>query len=97
LWGLLANKDAAGVLRPFRRGSARVHAIPVSGHEHHAPEALAALAREAGLSAMTASGVEDALGWIARHADRANPPVVLIVGSLYLAGDVLEKNGQPPG
>ena len=38
--------------------------------------------------------VEDALGWIARHADRARPPVVLIMGSLYLAGEVLE--GERP-
>ena len=42
------------------------------------------------------AGVEDALGWIARHADRARPPIVLILGSLYLAGEVLRKNGQPP-
>ena len=45
---------------------------------------------------MTAAGVEDALGWIARHADRDRPPIVLIMGSLYLAGTVLEANGQPP-
>jgi dihydrofolate synthase/folylpolyglutamate synthase len=96
VFGLLANKDAAGVLRPFRARSLTLHAIPVPGHEHHAPEKLAAAAREAGLSAVPAAGVEDALGWIARHADREHPPVVLILGSLYLAGEVLEKNGQPP-
>jgi dihydrofolate synthase/folylpolyglutamate synthase len=45
---------------------------------------------------MPASSVEHALGWIARHTDRERPPVVLILGSLYLAGEVLEKNGQPP-
>jgi dihydrofolate synthase / folylpolyglutamate synthase len=96
VFGLLANKDAPGVLRPFRARSLTLHAIPVADHEHHAPEALAATAREAGLSAIPAAGVEDALAWIARHADRERPPVVLILGSLYLAGEVLEKNGQPP-
>jgi dihydrofolate synthase/folylpolyglutamate synthase len=40
--------------------------------------------------------MEDALGWIARHADRAAPPIVLILGSLYLAGEVLRKNDQVP-
>jgi dihydrofolate synthase/folylpolyglutamate synthase len=40
--------------------------------------------------------VEDALRWIHRHADRAQPPIVLIMGSLYLAGEVLRKNGQAP-
>jgi len=94
--GLLANKPAAGVLQPFRGRALTVHAIPVPDHEHHPPAALAAAAREAGMSATTAAGVADALGWIARHADRARPPVVLVMGSLYLAGAVLEANDQVP-
>ncbi len=96
LFGLLAGKDAPGVLRPFRGRPLTLHAIPVPGHEHHAPDALAAAARAAGLNAMPAAGVEEALQWIARHADRAKPPIVLILGSLYLAGEVLKANGQPP-
>jgi dihydrofolate synthase/folylpolyglutamate synthase len=96
IFGLLANKDAPGVLHPFRGRSLTVHTIPVPDHEHHAPAALAEVARDAGLSAMIATGVEDALGWIARHADRERPPLVLIMGSLYLAGTVLAANGQAP-
>jgi dihydrofolate synthase/folylpolyglutamate synthase len=96
IFGLLANKDAPGVLHPFRGPAPTLHAIPVPDHEHHPPAALAAVAREAGLTATTAAGVEDALRRIARHADRARPPVVLIMGSLYLAGAVLAANGQPP-
>jgi len=96
VFGLLANKDAAGVLQAFRGRALTVHAIPVPGHEHHPPTALAAAAREAGLNAMLAESVADALGWIARHADRAQPPVVVIMGSLYLAGEVLKANDQPP-
>ncbi|HEX8526257.1 bifunctional folylpolyglutamate synthase/dihydrofolate synthase [Allosphingosinicella sp.] len=97
VFGLLANKDVAGVLKPFAARSLTLHPIPVEGHEHHLPGALGAAARELGLRAVPASGVEDALGWIARHSDRTKPPVVLIFGSLYLAGEVLRKNGQPPG
>jgi len=96
VFGLLAGKDPAGVLRPFRGRRIALHAVPVPGHEHHAPEALAATARDAGLNAMPAAGVADALGWIARHADRDRPPIVLILGSLYLAGAVLAANGQAP-
>jgi dihydrofolate synthase / folylpolyglutamate synthase len=96
LFGLLANKDAKGVLHSFRGRKATLHAIPVPGHEHHAPAALAALARETGLHAMVANDVADGLRWIARHADREKPPVVLILGSLYLAGEVLKANGQAP-
>ncbi|HYG30241.1 MAG TPA: folylpolyglutamate synthase/dihydrofolate synthase family protein [Allosphingosinicella sp.] len=94
--GLLANKDSAGMLKPFQGRSVTFHPIPVEGHQHHLPADLARVAKENGLSAVPAGGVADALGWIARHADRARPPVVLILGSLYLAGEVLRKNGQTP-
>ncbi len=95
--GLLENKDAAGVLKPFRNRSITLHTIPVRGHAHHSPTQLVAAAREASLPAVPAADVEDALRWIARHADRAHPPIVLILGSLYLAGEVLAKNDQAPG
>jgi dihydrofolate synthase/folylpolyglutamate synthase len=94
--GLLANRDAAGILQPFRGRSLTLHSVPVPGHDHHPPAALAGAAGEAGIAAVPASGVEDALGWIARHADRARPPIVLVMGSLYLAGTVLKANNQPP-
>ena len=96
VFGLLENKDAAGVLKPFRNRAITLHTIPVPGHAHHSPADLASTARAAGFNAVPAQDVEDALGWIARHADRAHPPVVLILGSLYLAGDVLRRNDQPP-
>jgi dihydrofolate synthase / folylpolyglutamate synthase len=94
--GLLANKDAAGVLKPFANRAVTLHAVPVQGHAHHPPADLAAAARSAGLAPLAAADVEAALGWIARHADRDRPPIVLIMGSLYLAGTVLAANGQPP-
>lgn len=95
--GLLANKEAGGVLRPFRGRAVTVHPVPVPEHEHHLPAALARTAKESGLGAVPGETVDDALGWIARHADRAKPPIVLVFGSLYLAGEVLRKNGQAPG
>ncbi|HEX6375363.1 MAG TPA: folylpolyglutamate synthase/dihydrofolate synthase family protein [Allosphingosinicella sp.] len=94
--GLLLNKDAGGVLKPFGNRGPILHAVPVPGHPHHSPAALAALARAAGLASLAAADVEAALGWIARHADRERPPIVLVMGSLYLAGDVLRANGQAP-
>ncbi len=96
IFGLLANKDASGVLKCFSGRSLALHAIPVPGHEHHSPDSLVAEARRLKLPAVKAHDVEDALAWIARHADRARPPIVLVLGSLYLAGDVLRANGQRP-
>ena len=96
VFGLLANKDLTGVLKPFAGRSGTLHAVPVPGHEHHAPADLAAAARAAGLNGLAASDVAGALGWIARHAERGEQPIVLILGSLYLAGEVLRANGQAP-
>jgi dihydrofolate synthase/folylpolyglutamate synthase len=94
--GLLENKDPAGFLRPFGDRTATIHAVPVPGHAHHRPASLVEKAHLTGLTAMTATDPIDALDWIARHADRADPPVILIAGSLYLAGTVLAANGTPP-
>ena len=81
--GLLANKDAKGVIGPFRALAASVQAVPVPGHAHHEAEAL---------GAAPAAGVAEALAAIGEEG----PPVVLITGSLYLAGTVLAANRQVP-
>ena len=94
--GLLSTKDAAGFLKPFSSRATAVHLVPIEGHEHHAPDTMVQIAREAGLPAEAAPTVAEALGRIARAADRNAPPVVLIAGSLYLAGEVLVANGQAP-
>jgi len=94
--GLLANKDLPGVLRPFSGGGATVHPVPVPGHAHHAPAAIAAEARRLGLSALPGESIEAALATVAGLSDPGRPPAVLIMGSLYLAGAVLAANNQAP-
>jgi dihydrofolate synthase/folylpolyglutamate synthase len=94
--GLLAAKDLEGVLRPFSGSDAMIHAIPVPGHAHHLPEAVAGRARLLGLSALASESIEAALTAIARLSDASRPPAVLIMGSLYLAGAVLKANDQAP-
>ncbi len=93
--GVLANKDLPGILRPFSGSTAMIHAVPVPGHAHHLPEAIAAEARKLGLSALPSENVEAALAAIVGLSPDA-PPGVLIIGSLYLAGEVLAANGQAP-
>ena len=94
--GMLANKDAAGFLKPFAGRLAAIYSVPVPHHDHHSPAALAALAKANGLPGFAATDIADALTRIARAADPARPPLVLIAGSLYLAGEVLSLNEQVP-
>jgi dihydrofolate synthase/folylpolyglutamate synthase len=86
--GMLANKDACAFLRLLAPAVRSVSAVPVADHEHHAPGALAGIARGLGLEASAYADVPAAL-------ERLNGPV-LIAGSLYLAGTVLALNGEAP-
>ena len=90
--GMLANKDAAGVLRLLAPCVDRVVAVPVPGHEHHAPEALAELAASFGAVSSTGGSVPLALDTLALGRSQA----VLVAGSLYLAGQALADNDEPP-
>jgi dihydrofolate synthase/folylpolyglutamate synthase len=95
--GMLASKDAGAFLKAFAGRATAVHAVPIAAHDCVEPEALGRLAETVGLPATAHASVAEALTSIANAADRAAPPVVLIVGSLYLAGAVLRDNGPLPG
>ncbi len=92
--GMLAVKDATGFLKTFSGRATAVYTVPVPGHDCHSPEDLARAASEAGLPGIASTDTAAALAEIARGADRARPPVVLVTGSLYVAGDALAANGQ---
>jgi dihydrofolate synthase/folylpolyglutamate synthase len=87
--GMMGLKDAAGFITPFRGLARSVHTVPIPG-AHEAPfaaDALAEVARRAGLAAEESSSVDAALKRIEmRHPGSKR---VLICGSLYLAGHVL--------
>lgn len=89
--GMLANKDADAVLRILAPSVDHVVTLPIAGHAHHAPDALATIARALGLTAETTPAITAAVD---RAATRGG--LVLIAGSLYLAGEVLAANDQLP-
>lgn len=92
--GMLANKDLRGLLEPFAGSHVHVIAVPVPGHEHHDAAAVRAAAEGLGLTAEAAPDATEALKHLATREEA--PPLVLIGGSLYLAGTVLAANGTPP-
>lgn len=96
--GMLSNKDAAGLLAPFAPLATSLTAIPVPGHAHHTPAELAESARRLGIGETgTASDPGSALRRIAaRPISHGAAPLILILGSLYLAGEVLRANDELP-
>lgn len=81
--GILANKDADAILAALSPHTLSLTFLEVPGHESHDP---AQLARQ--WNGAAAASLEDAL------AARTSP--TLVVGSLYLCGEVLRLNDQLP-
>ena len=92
--GMLAAKDAAGFLKSFAGMASALYAVPVPGHAGQDPDRLAAAAQTMGMAAVTAPDLRQALKAVARNSDA--PPMVLITGSLHLAGRALALNGDAP-
>ena len=93
--GNLTTKDTAGFLRHFKDIIDHLIAVPIAGeHASRAPEEIEAFARAEGISASCAHNVAAALQSEMMHAHKR--PRILIAGSLYLAGLVLNENNQAP-
>jgi dihydrofolate synthase/folylpolyglutamate synthase len=94
--GMLNTKDPVGFLRPFAGLARLVLTVPVPSDAARDPAELAEVARRAGMVAHPTDSVEAALDTIATTKDLPASPRILICGSLYLAGQVLDINGTPP-
>jgi dihydrofolate synthase/folylpolyglutamate synthase len=94
--GTLSSKDTLGFLAHFKGLAREVVAVPIPGeHAARSAQEVASIAAAAGLGARVAASVGDALALLAQE-NWPKPPRILIAGSLYLAGAVLEENGNPP-
>jgi dihydrofolate synthase/folylpolyglutamate synthase len=83
IMGILATKDADGIVAPLLPHALSLTFVPVPDHPSHD---TAALAERFGVIA--SPDVETALASL--------PAPRLVAGSLYLAGDVLRRNGELP-
>jgi len=96
--GMINTKDPKGYFEAFEGLSRQVYTVGIRNSDATIdPVALAHDAAEAGLKADPVDSARDALvrvSQLARGDDR--PPRILIGGSLYFAGNILEENGTPP-
>lgn len=92
--GMQNNKDAREFLAPFEGLASSVFAVRSQQRAARSAESLAEEAQKAGLPARAMASVRDAV----EHAVTAfgksgeGQPRILICGSLYLAGEVLQEN-----
>ena len=86
--GMLANKNPDALLAYIAADCASITVVPVPGHDSHAANAFDGRGVPVGASGDVAAAL--------RGLAPSKPGTVLIAGSLYLAGDVLRRNGQIP-
>jgi dihydrofolate synthase / folylpolyglutamate synthase len=95
--GMLSTKDCESFLKNFAGLARRIVAVPVPHQEKSFPAAvIAEAARAVGIPAQSSDDLTNALAVIGRFELEAAPRI-LITGSLYLAGAVLNANGSTPG
>lgn len=82
--GMLANRDVGTIMDPLEEKLITITAVPITGSDCHDAEAYSGRAR-------WENSMEEAFAAI---PDDGRP--VLIAGSLYLAGKVLEANDEIP-
>ena len=96
--GMINTKDPKGYFEAFEGLARKVFTVGIRNSDATIdPVALAHDAAEAGLNAAPVESAAEALAQIsalAKGDDRA--PRILIGGSLYFAGNILEENGTPP-
>jgi dihydrofolate synthase/folylpolyglutamate synthase len=86
--GLLSSKSPTHYLAALAETGAHIHAVPIDDTDAAlAPDVLLAEARAQGLKASAHTSIENAL-----EAITAPNALILIAGSLYLAGQVLADN-----
>ncbi|HQS98473.1 MAG: bifunctional folylpolyglutamate synthase/dihydrofolate synthase [Novosphingobium sp. 16-62-11] len=87
IMGMLANKDPSAILKPLADRALSLSVVPAPGHDAHQPEDFAPFTS---LPVRSFATVPEALAALPPQGD------VLIVGSLYLAGEVLRLNAEIP-
>jgi len=93
IMGLLANRSPNDFLAPLKGRIEEIIAVPMGGHDCHAPAAIAEAAERLGIQARTAPDINAALDELRTTPFNGR---VLIGGSLYLTGEALAALGQYP-
>lgn len=87
--GTCADKDTAGIVRELAPAAVCAAAVPVPSPRSLAPETLAEMFRENGLSARAFPALSSAMEWT--RAQLGEDGALIVCGSLYLCGELLRQ------
>jgi dihydrofolate synthase/folylpolyglutamate synthase len=90
LCGMMRRKDAAAFFKPLAPHIRHLLTIPISGEACYDPQELAAIARAIGISNVSSCiTLQEAIVLLKAETTAA----LLVVGSLFLAGEILKNHG----
>ncbi|MEO0852152.1 MAG: hypothetical protein AAFY15_01430 [Cyanobacteria bacterium J06648_11] len=92
LMGVLATKDAAGLLAALLRRGDRLCTVPIDSHSAYAPDELVEIAKRTQPmleGAQTLGSMDELPDYLARLP--ASEGAIVLCGSLYLLGEVKTK------
>lgn len=93
--GATADRDAAGLLRPWAQAAVSCAAVTVASGRAVPAEDLARHARDLGLPAAACGDLESALAQARRDLRRAGEGLVVVAGSILLVAEVLRRLPTP--
>jgi dihydrofolate synthase / folylpolyglutamate synthase len=95
--GMLNSKESDQFLKNFSGLARKLFALHIESQDHasRSAEEIAEIGRLVGIPSATAGGLIDTLRFIARE-ESGVAPRILITGSLYLAGEVLQIDNTLP-
>ncbi len=98
IFGLLANRRIADVLGPIAPLVRTLYAVPLIDHDHHDPREIMNVAQGLfpAMRCRSALSLDEAIDEIAAEPGTVTAAPLLVMGSLYLAGDVLSLNDEAP-
>ena len=95
IFGALNTRPPEAFFAQLKSVAISIHTLEISGQPAALPaRELATAATSVNIPARPANSLVEALAYIKRTATPNTP--VIICGSLYLAGQVLEENQTPP-
>ncbi len=92
---MMAAKDAGGFLMPFSPFVKKIYGVAIAGEDSHSAHEITGMARQGGMMAEAADSAREAVKNI-RQDSGGRAVRVLIAGSLFLAGQILDQNDLLP-
>lgn len=95
--GMMQGKDVKAFLRPFTGLAETIWAVPIPDQEAcYSAAEIASAAASVGLAGRVSRSVQAAVQAVGAVTKPGQQPVILITGSLFLAGSVLFETGLEP-